>query len=505
MLLTACGGGGGSAATPAPVTSAPPPAVNNAPVVASANTDMSVEINVDLEYDASKGGTTFTDADADTLSYSLSISPANSDLQSDGSILRGIPTQLGQFEINITATDGKGGSASDIFFITFTDNNQFAPSLENPNNDQLTKMGQAFDYDTSQNGNTFLDFDGDPLTYTVTLNPAIAGLSIDGANIRGIATELATSVVTVKANDGRGGEGEDVFTLSSVDNLPPQLQNPNSDQFGDENVPFEYDVSQGGTTFVDLEGDAITYSIVFEFPIEGLEVNGPIISGTPTAAVFTNVTVIATDALGNSSQDEFFLDIFFDFSFQGVPNLPTTKFNYANPDLPAHFTDPNHPLGNVVDTDNTPASNPITDAGATLGRVLFYDPRLSSDTFFSCAFCHSQSIAFADFGQTSSGVGGSTPRHSMGLANANYYKRGKFFWDERSATLEEQVLEPIISPIELGSTLPDVVAKLIDTDFYPDLFNDAFGSEEISSHEIALALAQFIRSILRYNRFILKN
>ena len=496
LLVTACGGGGGSDSTPTPVTSAPPsPPVNNAPVVSSANTDMTAEINVEMDFDASKGGTTFSDSDGDSLSYSISISPANSDLRGDGPVLRGFATELGQFEINITATDGNGGSASDIFFIDFENTNQFAPSLENPNNDQITKMGLAFDYDTSQGNSTFFDFDGDTITYTVTLTPAIAGLTTDGASIRGVATELATSVVTVKANDGRGLEAEDVFTLSSVDNLPPQLQNPNFDQFGDENVPFEYDVSQGGTTFVDLEGDAITYSVSFEFPIEGLVVDGPIISGTPTSANFTVVTVTATDALGNSSQDEFFLDIFFDFSFQGVPNLPDTKFNYANPDLPAHFTDPNHPLGNVVALDNTPASNPVTDAGATLGRVLFYDPRLSSDDFISCAFCHEQSIGFSDFGQTSSGVGGSTDRHSMGLANANYYQSGKFFWDERSATLEEQVLEPIISPIELGSTLPDVVAKLIDTDFYPALFNDAFGSEEITSHEIALALAQFIRSM----------
>ena len=55
-----------------------------------------------------------------------------------------------------------------------------------------------------------------------------------------------------------------------------------------------------------------------------------------------------------------------------IPVLPDTTYNYANPSLPAHFL-----AGDVGAIDTTPAANPTTNAGATLGRVLFYDKDLS--------------------------------------------------------------------------------------------------------------------------------
>src|SRR5688500_23631 len=72
----------------------------------------------------------------------------------------------------------------------------------------------------------------------------------------------------------------------------------------------------------------------------------------------------------------------------GVPALPTTSINYvkyAVTDLPTHFK--NQPLGGI---NNTPTNNPITNAGATLGRVLFYDERISHNDGLSCSSCHKQ-------------------------------------------------------------------------------------------------------------------
>ena len=74
-----------------------------------------------------------------------------------------------------------------------------------------------------------------------------------------------------------------------------------------------------------------------------------------------------------------------------VLNLPATPFNYANIAQPAYLTAPN-----IQAQINTPANNAITDNGATLGRVLFYDKSLSINNTISCASCHKQANAFSD-------------------------------------------------------------------------------------------------------------
>ena len=120
-------------------------------------------------------------------------------------------------------------------------------------------------------------------------------------------------------------------------------------------------------------------------------------------------------------------------------NLPTASFNYANIQLPNYFLD-----NQLQNEDNTPNNNPITDAGATLGRVLFYDKKLSANNTISCASCHIQENGFSDPNVLSIGFGGGlTGRNSMGLSNAKFYDNGRFFWDERAETLEDQVLMPI--------------------------------------------------------------
>lgn len=183
----------------------------------------------------------------------------------------------------------------------------------------------------------------------------------------------------------------------------------------------------------------------------------------------------------------------------GAPTLPANLFNYENPNLPAHFTQNNASFGSVAQTDNTPNNNPVTDEGATLGRVLFYDKRLSANDTVACASCHLQENGFSDPRQFSVGFeGGLTGRHSMALANATYYERGRFFWDERAATLEDQVLLPIQDSVEMGMDLNTLEDKLEDTTFYAGLFQDAFGSTEITSERISLALAQFVRSMVSF-------
>jgi cytochrome c peroxidase len=174
-------------------------------------------------------------------------------------------------------------------------------------------------------------------------------------------------------------------------------------------------------------------------------------------------------------------------------NLPATPYRYANVALPAHFTQPGR------NDDNTPPDNPITDAGATLGRVLFYDTRLSANSTTSCASCHVQAHAFADPKPFSKGFHGAlTDRRAMPLVNVRYYQRARFFWDERADKLETMVLLPIQSRVEMGQDLGRVVNTLAQDARYGALFARAFGDTHVTEQRIGKALAQFVRSIVSY-------
>nr|WP_314864846.1 cytochrome c peroxidase [uncultured Flavobacterium sp.] len=168
--------------------------------------------------------------------------------------------------------------------------------------------------------------------------------------------------------------------------------------------------------------------------------------------------------------------------------------NYANQSKPAYIT-----------KDNT-VGNPITDKGATLGRVLFYDKNLSSNNTISCSSCHIQTNAFGDNAVASAGVNGTTTRHAMRLINSRFSNETKFFWDERATTLEVQTSEPIKNHIEMGfsdtsgdGSITTLIAKLQGIGYYKELFKYVYGSEEITENKLQLALAQFIRSIQSFD------
>ena len=173
--------------------------------------------------------------------------------------------------------------------------------------------------------------------------------------------------------------------------------------------------------------------------------------------------------------------------------LPAAVFNYTNITLPAYMA------AALAASDNTPLNNPITNNGATLGRVLFYDKVLSKNNTISCGSCHRPDMSFSDSAIKSRGfLGGLTARHSMRLLNVRYYRSGKMFWDERSNTLEDQVLQPIQNTTEMGLTLDELVTKVSAQNYYPDLFQKAFGSTAITTDKVSKALAQFVRSIVTY-------
>jgi cytochrome c peroxidase len=172
--------------------------------------------------------------------------------------------------------------------------------------------------------------------------------------------------------------------------------------------------------------------------------------------------------------------------------LPDKPYHYADLELPDHFK-----TEFVRRFDNTPDDNPVTDDGATLGRVLFYDTRLSANNTVSCGSCHVQKNAFVDPNRFSKGFEGNlTDRHAMSLVNLRYVPRGRFFWDERARNLEEAVLLPIQSKVEMGQDLTRLVEVLGKDEKYPELFQKAFGDGKVTRERIGKALAQFLRSMV---------
>lgn len=141
----------------------------------------------------------------------------------------------------------------------------------------------------------------------------------------------------------------------------------------------------------------------------------------------------------------------------------------------------------------------LTNAGARLGRILFYDTRLSANNTVACASCHKQELAFSDNVSFSTGFnGGFTGRNSLAVINAINSKG--FFWDHRTQKLEDMVLQPIKHQVEMGLDNTDfLIKKLNATSFYPRLFNEAFGRADITRENIGKALAQFLYAMFANN------
>lgn len=205
--------------------------------------------------------------------------------------------------------------------------------------------------------------------------------------------------------------------------------------------------------------------------------------------------LLLTSCTNNSEED--YEDVtsypFVEAEFGSSVNLDNLD-NYANQSVPAYIT------------KNNSQGNLITDAGATLGRVLFYDKKLSSNNTISCSSCHIQSKAFGDGSIASQGVNGRTGRHSMRLINVRFANERKFFWDERAINLETQTTMPIKDHGEMGFSgqngdlsFSDLIVKLTAVVYYKELFKFVYGSEEITEVKIQNALSQFIRSIQSFD------
>lgn len=188
-----------------------------------------------------------------------------------------------------------------------------------------------------------------------------------------------------------------------------------------------------------------------------------------------------------------------------VLNLPAEPFDYENLSIPDHMKGDfsrdhfnNSPF--VVDEFIFSPQNPkITNQGATLGRVLFYDKNLSINNSVSCASCHRQELAFSDFSKGSVGFGGKvTPRNSMAIINVAV--NNNLFWDSRVSSVKELILNPVQNHIEMGmESISNLEKKLAQKDYYKELFMQAYGVPNVTANRISDAMTQFLLSMTSTN------
>ncbi len=166
-------------------------------------------------------------------------------------------------------------------------------------------------------------------------------------------------------------------------------------------------------------------------------------------------------------------------------------------------SEPSVPLG--LPPVPWPANDPYSSAKAELGKLLFFDGRLSANGRVACSFCHDPAHAFSGTTPLSPGVTGrATGRHTPTLLNRAYGKSE--FWDGRAPTIEAQVVIPLTHPDEMGMPVDRAVASIAKIPGYAPLFTAAFGDPAVTFDRMTSSIATFERTILsgnsRYDKFV---
>ena len=260
---------------------------NVAPVLTNPGAqDSVVGVGVNLQIAA-------TDADDDTLAYSASGLPAGLTINPSTGRISGTLTTAATTSVSVTVDDGRGGSDTESFAWIVVPAN-VPPVLTHPGNQNGT-VGTALSLQLAAS-----DADGDTLGYATTGLPAGLAINTSTGHISGMPTAVGTSNVTIAVSDGRGGTDTKTFTWTIVPaNLAPNLTNPGN-QSGTVGVAVNLQLAAS-----DPDGDTLGYAAI-GLPA-GLTINTSTgrISGTPTAAGSSNVTIAASDGRGGSDTESF--------------------------------------------------------------------------------------------------------------------------------------------------------------------------------------------------------
>ena len=168
--------------------------------------------------------------------------------------------------------------------------------------------------------------------------------------------------------------------------------------------------------------------------------------------------------------------------------LLTTFFHVPNFDAA--------PIG-VPDRDDIeyPNDEEHSQQEIELGKVLFFDTRLSTNKQQSCASCHNPDLGFGDGMKGGLGtMGGKLGRNTPHIYNLAW--SSTFFWDGRASSLEEQALGPIEAPGEMNMSLSDLIPRLQKIPYYQEAFTNVYGTSGVTAENIGKAIAAFERTVI---------
>ena len=375
-----------------------------------------------------------------------------------------------------------------------------APVVANGVTNQTVVEKHPVDFDATQGGSTFSDPDHDPLTYQITTlhsegntnAPGLPpGLRVEGTHIVGASDGPGIAFIHIEASDNKGHTTPLEFQINIERNSNPHVYLPPPDLLVTAGQALDFDAAMNDNTFKDVDVDPLTYVVTFR-GASGLTANGRQVQGSLSGVGAVEVTVTASDPYGGSVSDVFLVAVA--APEPGAPSLPTTPYAYTDGSLPLPwaYKEPRH-LGEELD-------NATTEAGAALGRLLYYDKRLSITNTLSCGSCHQQVHGFASPNRFDTGVLGNTlTRNSMGLANMRFTQAQAWFSDMRSYfSLRGAAREEIENANIMGQQLSAAAVKLRASSLYPPLFQAAFGNDTINEDRILRALGQYLQSLISY-------
>lgn len=397
-----------------------------------------------------------------------------------------------------------------------------------------------------------------PLRFDATAHEIASGQRISVTRL-----DLLLSDVALRGTDGRwsassnrvafisGREGRTRFELTGISvgsydrirfnvGVPAQENHANPGALAAED-PLNPNVNglhwswQGGYVFLALEGNwpkpdgqpggysyhlasdrmLTTIELPLDLALAGereaiLTLQVDRLFSAPNRITLSDDTASTHSRSGDALADQLRENVLSAFAVSAIRKSATTE-NQARPAtrpllVAASATPYRLTIPSYVPVPSLPRDNPLTDEGVALGRLLFNDTRLSINGRQSCASCHLAERAFTEDQAVSVGAEGAPgTRNAMPLLNLAW--KSSFFWDGRTASLREQVLQPIENPVEMHESLSNVVAKLQSSRIgdrasgirhqasdgsYPARFAATFGSPEITADRIARALEQFL-------------
>ncbi len=253
-----------------------------------------------------------SDADGDTLTYSLATAPAGMSIDSANGLISWTPTtaQVGSQSVSVQVEDGKGGSDTQNFDVTVDAIPNTPPTIDSTPVTSVTE-GAAYSYDVDAS-----DADGDTLSYSLTAAPS--GMTIDSATglIDWIpsAAQIGSHVVVVQVSDGNGGLTNQSFsvTVNPIPNTAPSIDSTPVTT-ATEGSAYSYDVNAS-----DTDGDTLTYSLTTAPAGMSIDSASGLISWTPTAAQVgsQSVSVQVDDGNGGSASQSFSIAV------DAIPNTP---------------------------------------------------------------------------------------------------------------------------------------------------------------------------------------